>query len=463
MAKNDLSVHPKSDEPTLKADWRWELAERIAHSPPLSRASQLRAILLFIVRRAILQPEETIGEFDVAHEALGRRGDFNPLDDSIVRVQVAHLRKKLDLYFATEGKNEKVVLTIAMGSYEPVFSERWNHALTFQQVPECESVALDNTGDDGEKAAIVAGTKEGGATPEISRATGRPRWVKAERLIAGLVILLLAGACIALWIQNRSIYQSFYAWKSRPAVSSFWSEMLATDSNTDVIVGDSSFALLQDIAKKSFPFSDYLGHGYIEQIRAQAMTPERREDLALIAGKSLGSVSEFRLAQRILALEPLSGEIRVYNASEYTPPLIKRDNLIVVGSRIVNPWGELFESRLNFVATADSDGFVKIVNRAPIAGEQQIYVPVYSAVQYCVVAYLPNPDQGAGKVLLIEGTGSEATEAAGDFLFSEDQLANFQKSLHVTKLPFFEVLLKISAVKGTPLTATVLAYRIHPN
>jgi hypothetical protein len=35
--------------------------------------------------------------------------------------------------------------------------------------------------------------------------------------------------------------------------------------------------------------------------------------------------------------------------------------------------------------------------------------------------------------------------------------------LHATKLPYFEVLLKASQVKGTPLSTTLVAYRTYPN
>jgi len=85
-----------------------------------------------------------------------------------------------------------------------------------------------------------------------------------------------------------------------------------------------------------------------------------------------------------------------------------------------------------------------------------------NSAQYCVVAYLPNPDRN-GNVLLIEGTGAEATEAAGNFLLSENQLSSFKNTLHVDRFPYFEVLLKVSSVQGTPLTSTVEAYRAYPN
>ncbi len=78
-----------------------------------------------------------------------------------------------------------------------------------------------------------------------------------------------------------------------------------------------------------------------------------------------------------------------------------------------------------------------------------------------MVAYLPNPQQ-VGKVLIIAGTDSAATEGGGDFLTSEDQLSRFQKMLNVTTLPYFEVVLRTSNLNGTPINAKIVAYRTYP-
>lgn len=78
-----------------------------------------------------------------------------------------------------------------------------------------------------------------------------------------------------------------------------------------------------------------------------------------------------------------------------------------------------------------------------------------------IVAYLPNPDHN-GKVFLIEGTSSEATEAGGGVLLSESRLSSFQEKLHVATLPYFEVLLKTSQASDTPFATVVTAYRTYP-
>jgi len=159
-------------------------------------------------------------------------------------------------------------------------------------------------------------------------------------------------------------------------------------------------------------------------------------------------------------LDPSGNRMRVYNAREYTPALVTQDNMVLIGSQYTNPWQQLFANQLDFTEGDPGVAPGILTNKSPKAGEQKTYIPTDS-VGYCVVAYLPNPDRNT-KVLLIEGSSSEATEAGGDFLLSEDKLGSFEKMLNADTLPYFEVLLKTSQVRGTPITATVEAYRTHP-
>ncbi len=78
------------------------------------------------------------------------------------------------------------------------------------------------------------------------------------------------------------------------------------------------------------------------------------------------------------------------------------------------------------------------------------------------MAYLPNPDH-TGKVVVFAGTGSEATEAVGEFLTSEDSLANFLKILHVSELPYFEVLLKTTHRNHTYRVFHFTSFRVVDN
>lgn len=402
--------------------------ERLVSSPLLQGSEALCKLLQYLAHHTLNSPADHLKEYQIGTEVLGRAPDFDPQTDSSVRMQVGRLRSKLAEYYNLTGIHDPILIDIPKGRYTLSFEWRLF-------APQQEAA----------REAVVR--------PPASSSAQR-RW-----MLAGLIVLAIA--CTALWIQNRSMRRAFYPWQYKPSVAQFWSGILDARPDTDIVMADSSFSLVQQISKKSFSFPDYLSRSYVNQLSTPDMSPDMRDALALIAVKNIESSSDVRLAQRILKLDPLGEKIHLYYAREYLPALIKQDNVILIGSPIANPWDELFEARVNFTVIPDSGVPTFITNRAPVAGEQSTYIPSGS-VGYCTVAYLPNPEHN-GSVLLLEGTGSEATEAAGDFLLSEDQLSNFQKMLHVTKLPYFEVLLRASQVKGTPISTTLVAYRIYPN
>ena len=242
-------------------------------------------------------------------------------------------------------------------------------------------------------------------------------------------------------------------------IAGVWGDFLDGRRDTDIVMEDSTFLLIQNIANKTFSFNEYLSRSYLDSQQAPQLSPEIRNIQAGIAGKTLARAAEVRLVQKILALDPGNRNLRIYNAREYTPALLTRDNVIVLGNPTSNPWFDLFQSSLNFREQAESDHESVIMNRTPAAHEQTTYTPT-NDVAYGIVAYLPKPDH-SGYVVLIEGTSSEATEACGNFILSEDQLSDLAKLLNTSKFPYFELLLKVSHVTGTPITATIEAYRSH--
>jgi hypothetical protein len=149
----------------------------------------------------------------------------------------------------------------------------------------------------------------------------------------------------------------------------------------------------------------------------------------------------------------------------YEGDAIKQHNVILVGGKKANPWVHLFDEQINFVTDYDNvHGHAFVGNLRPRQGEQSAYAvsnAPNALIGYSAIAYLPNPSH-TGNAIILAGTDSDATSAAAEFLTSEDQLRKFAATLHVQKLPYFEVLLKTSRLSGTSLSADVLAYRTYP-
>jgi hypothetical protein len=427
----------------------WALLERLLASPQLKRAARLREFLLYVGQRSIKDGLDQIHEQEIGANVFGRPADYDTSLDNIVRVNASELRKRIEDYFESDGASEPLIMEIPRGSYKPVFRQR-----TVE--PTIQIVVADE--------AITSAQP----TADALKISSPPGSTVERRLLmlAAALILVLSASCIILWTENHSLQRSLNnPWQNTPAVGSFWSGILSTRPNTDIILADTSFALIEDITKRPISLGDYLSRNYVNKVQSPDLSPDRRADLGMIMQRNNGSLGDFRAAQRILALDPPGKNFHMYSARDYTPALVKQDNIILIGARKSNPWDDLFESGMNFTAQYDSDRTVDYIrNKVPAAGEQEIYSQSPSASNggYCVVAYMPNPQQ-SGKVLMIAGTDSAATEGGGDFLTSEDQLSRFQKTLHVTTLPYFEAVLKTTNLNGTPIDATVVAYRTYPN
>jgi hypothetical protein len=421
----------------------WALLERVAASVQLRRALRLQELLLYVGRRSLKDGIGKIHEQEIGCKVFGRSENYDTNIDNIVRTNVSDLRKRIEAYFDSEGADETLIMEIPRGSYIPVFR--------FRPVQPGASV------EQAASPAVPIATQAKALVPQTSR---RRPW-----LMAGVAVAAFAIGCgVTFWIQNRAVNRLLAPWKYSPSVASLWSGFLDSSQPTDVVMEDSSFLLVQNISRQTFAFNDYLNRTYNGKLQADDFSPEIHSALKLIAGKNLGRASEVRVVQRILALDPLATNLHFYNAGEYTPSLALQDNIILFGNPTSNPWINLFENRLNFTEAPEPNHNSAVTNNKAAAGEPAVYAPTDGpdTVQYCAVAYLPNPNQN-GRILIIQGTSSEAAEAGGDFLMSEDRLSSFQKLLHVSKLPYFELVLKTSQVTRTPLTTTIEAYRIYPD
>jgi hypothetical protein len=129
---------------------------------------------------------------------------------------------------------------------------------------------------------------------------------------------------------------------------------------------------------------------------------------------------------------------------EFTPDEVKQNSVILIGSRKSNPWVELFESQLNFAFEYSGSQTRPVIrNRSPKPGEQPFYSEERDTTQgYSIVAFLPDLSHN-GSALILAGSDSRATDAAGEFVTSNAPLENFRRQIGRDQFPYFEVLLNL--------------------
>ncbi len=95
--------------------------QAVLSSQSFQRAPSLSRILTYICNEYFNGQAEQVKEYSIAVEALGRGNDFDPQADSIVRVDLHLLRKRLQDYYASEGASHRIQIELPRGSYTPEF------------------------------------------------------------------------------------------------------------------------------------------------------------------------------------------------------------------------------------------------------------------------------------------------------------------------------------------------------
>lgn len=98
-----------------------EELERILSSPKFSGAEQIRRFLRFVVEETVAGQQDQIKQYTIGTEALGRRPDFDPTENPIVRVEARRVRHALSHYYQHQGRQDAIWILIPKGTYVPVF------------------------------------------------------------------------------------------------------------------------------------------------------------------------------------------------------------------------------------------------------------------------------------------------------------------------------------------------------
>jgi len=165
--------------------------EWLLKSGVLGRSDNLARVLRYICEEHFQGRSDHIKEYTIAVEALGRRSAFDPQTDTIVRVTVHALRKRLMEVYQTEGANHPVRLVIPPGHYAPSFVHQptVDRIQAGRPVNETASSANGNHVDESREAAA--------ATEKL------PRYGIQTFLAWSIAGLLLVAVSLAAWFGAR--------------------------------------------------------------------------------------------------------------------------------------------------------------------------------------------------------------------------------------------------------------------
>ena len=101
-----------------------EQLDRVLASSLFQGAVRSRALLTFIVEETLNSRIDRLKEYTIGAEALDRGDSFDPRTDPIVRAEASRLRGRLERYFASEGREDPIIIVLPKGSYVPQFQDQ---------------------------------------------------------------------------------------------------------------------------------------------------------------------------------------------------------------------------------------------------------------------------------------------------------------------------------------------------
>lgn len=455
----------------LGKDQKLEQLEKVLRSRTLQNSESLKAFLRFVVQKTVDNEAVHLKEYTIATEVFGRNSDYDPRIDSVVRVQAGRLRTKLQEYYTTEGKADRIVIDLPKGHYHPVFV--CPHPETVRELPAAAAPddAANAAAANGHPAAVLPDA-------QAARAGGVSARGKAVGLLLGGLVVLLCVAVAALYSSNRELRRR--AARPDPTLNTedfkaVWSPFVDdAESPLLVLSNPPLFRFLNEadpgtLARRAIPLTPEQTRSLVEAPEFKGQwtgggTPRLVPSLGMYTGMG-EAIGVYRLTDLFRAADKtvLLRQSRHVGAAD-----LKYRNVILLGSIYVNEWTR----RLPTVESFNYTFSATIENRDPQPGEEREYKPQFNeqtselAVDYALITVKPNVS-GEHAVMTLAGIFSEGTEAAAEFVTTRNHLAVLGQRLRQLggegpPPKYYQALLKVEVENGTPTTITLLSLRALP-
>ncbi|MGD9741044.1 MAG: hypothetical protein AB7V53_00285 [Dongiaceae bacterium] len=153
--------------------------QRIIASPEFDASERNHRFLEHVVEETLSGRAGHIKAYSIATSVFGRESSFDPQADPIIRIEASRLRRSLERYYLTAGKDDPVRIDIPRGTYVPTFQDRAGDSpMPRAYVPDAIKISV-------------------AATEKSTGIDTRPRsiWTRLTAVALGL-----AGVLIVAWL-----------------------------------------------------------------------------------------------------------------------------------------------------------------------------------------------------------------------------------------------------------------------
>lgn len=461
IADGTGSAHPSAEEVR-------QLLERILCSRQFSNAPKKRKFLQLICEAYLDGRASELSEYSIGYEVFDRNETYDPALDSIVRVGAHEVRKKLERYYKSEGKTDEILLEIPVGSYIPIFT-RLQQAPEATESTKAEPPLSGHTGRIGHIAGRIVG--------RIAGRTAGKTWITLLSLALVFLIIVVAMLALSNWQLRRQIKEGAQPKEFAAVYKPVWGPFLMDESPTLLVLSNPPV----------YRFWNPADHKSLSRISID-LTPTETAALEETLGRERFVLKNNPLSRLVLSYDEYTGigeavglyrlttlfkglgkDVMLKQSRTVSAEDLKNHNVILLGSVWVNEWSGKNLIKEDFGSGANAT----IVNYNPLPGEEWEYSAKFDVEtgrlieDYGLITIKPNISE-KNTIMVLAGTHSEGTEAAAEYLTSEDHLERLNQRLLSLKHPsppstgYLQVLLKVKVDNGIPtIISIVTVHELH--
>ena len=409
----------------LDKNTKQDILKKILSSSEFEHSEKHKKLLRYLVEASI--KGETPHEHSIAFDVFNKDGQFNPNEDTTVRVNVYHLRKKLAKYYQNEGKHDKIRVKIPTGHYQLKF-------------------------------IIFSKTKR----------FSKIHFQKILAILALIVIVLLTGTIGYLLEQNRILHNQIKPFPEKVKNYPIWSNFLNSPLPTMITLAEIFHFRKYDPLLDTWVLSRM---GSIENEEALNRLQEQHPSLQvdLCPDDAVGRFTMNSIGP-LVYIQPLftksNKNFTLQRSQAVTPSDLKKNNMIYIGYYQSMGVFEDVTQKLNFYFDMDQ----KLAIAKMGSGDSTLIFKHAGSFKehhndYCMVYHLPGPNNNS--ILIVSSFTSTGTMGAAKYLTNPGQLLEL-KTMFIEKykhMPdYFELVFQVSGYYRTDFNTQIKAYRrIEPD
>ncbi len=424
-------------------------------SVPMRSTLQCQTLLQYITEHTLSGELALLRERVIGKEVFGRRPDYEPGEDPVVRIRVADLRKRLALYYQSLQGTPDVRIDVPSGSYRATFTWKAGESGTEATIPLLPladartsspqdtplgpymplnfSEALPNASVHDEHANVPMDV------PGPIPSRRRWRW-------AFVLLLLVAGLLVVL---------SWYHGRSDRVLRTFWAPVLDSSKPVLVSIGSNAVYRVSDDRADEYSRQNHIENSgmeffpQFEPSQTFASTGLHPAETSFVALGDVGSVSEV-----VATLTRFAKPFQDRFPNDISFAEVRSNPTVLIGG-FNNPMTLELTRKFRFVFAARN----RIEDRTQpgVAWTLHASSDSHDTEDYAIVTRVLRRGEDEPLVSLA-GMGQYGTLAATDFICRPEGLQQLTTSLGKDwQRHNFQVVLRIKILDFTPVSTSIIA------